>query len=247
MTIGNKIAHCRKQRGMTQDALAQLLGVTNQAVSKWESDQSCPDVMLLPRIADIFEISLDELFDREPKREPVKISCHELPWRNDDTLHVVLYRGHTLLRNSPAAKEITFIYEGPAWDIDSAFSVQCGDVDGDVNAGADVNCGNVGGDVSAGAGICCGSVSGDVNAGSSVSCGNVDGDVNAGAYVSCGNICGDVDAGTDVNCGNVSGDVDAGLNVKCGDVEGDVDAGCAVECGNVGGDIDACGTVTIRK
>ena len=59
MTIGNMIATNRKAMGLTQDALAQQLGVTNQAVSKWESDQSCPDILLLPQIADIFGITID--------------------------------------------------------------------------------------------------------------------------------------------------------------------------------------------
>ena len=41
--FGQRIAALRKQAGMTQEALAQRLGITNQAVSKWESDQCCPD------------------------------------------------------------------------------------------------------------------------------------------------------------------------------------------------------------
>ena len=57
--FGQRIAALRKERGMTQEALAQKLGITNQAVSKWESDQCCPDIMQLPALADIFEISLD--------------------------------------------------------------------------------------------------------------------------------------------------------------------------------------------
>ena len=64
MTLGTQIALLRKQNNITQEALAQQLGVTNQAVSKWESDQCCPDVTLLPKIADIFHISIDTLFGR---------------------------------------------------------------------------------------------------------------------------------------------------------------------------------------
>ena len=67
MTLGNKIATYRKKLGITQEGLAKKLDVTNQAVSKWESDQCCPDIVLLPKIADIFGISLDELFDRKIK------------------------------------------------------------------------------------------------------------------------------------------------------------------------------------
>ena len=46
--FGARIASYRKEKELTQEALAQRLGVTNQAVSKWESDQCCPDIMLLP-------------------------------------------------------------------------------------------------------------------------------------------------------------------------------------------------------
>lgn len=65
MSIGSKIAQYRKEKGLTQETLAQLIGVTNQAVSKWESDQCCPDIQILPKLADIFDVSVDALFDRE--------------------------------------------------------------------------------------------------------------------------------------------------------------------------------------
>ena len=54
------------EQNITQESLAQQLGVTNQAVSKWKSEQCCPDVILLPRLADLFHISMDELFERVP-------------------------------------------------------------------------------------------------------------------------------------------------------------------------------------
>lgn len=71
MTLGNRIAFLRKQQGLTQEALAQKLEVTNQAVSKWESDACCPDITLLPKLADVFGVTIDELFGREPKEAPV--------------------------------------------------------------------------------------------------------------------------------------------------------------------------------
>ena len=60
-TLGKRIAKNRKRLGMTQDALAEKLGITAQAVSKWENDQSCPDITMLPRLAEIFGITTDEL------------------------------------------------------------------------------------------------------------------------------------------------------------------------------------------
>lgn len=59
--INEQIAFLRKQKGLTQEELANALGVTNQAVSKWESAQCCPDIQLLPDIAKLFDVSIDEL------------------------------------------------------------------------------------------------------------------------------------------------------------------------------------------
>lgn len=61
MNIGNNIAALRKQRGITQEELAKELGVSAQAVSKWENNSSCPDVSLLTNIADIFGVTVDTL------------------------------------------------------------------------------------------------------------------------------------------------------------------------------------------
>ena len=59
--IDERIAFLRKQKGLTQEELANALGVTNQAVSKWESAQCFPDIQHLPNLAKIFEVSIDEL------------------------------------------------------------------------------------------------------------------------------------------------------------------------------------------
>lgn len=61
MQINEQIALFRKRAGMTQESLAQALGVTNQAVSKWESAQCCPDIQLLPPMAKLFGVSVDAL------------------------------------------------------------------------------------------------------------------------------------------------------------------------------------------
>ena len=54
-TLGKRIAEHRKRLGLTQDALAEKLGITAQAVSKWENDLSCPDITMLPKLAEIFK------------------------------------------------------------------------------------------------------------------------------------------------------------------------------------------------
>lgn len=60
-TFGNMIAALRRENGMTQMELAEKMGVTDKAVSKWERDLSFPDVSSLPKLAEIFDISVDEL------------------------------------------------------------------------------------------------------------------------------------------------------------------------------------------
>lgn len=59
--LNEQIAFLRKEKGITQEELAVALGVTNQAVSKWESAQCCPDINLLPDLASYFKVSVDEL------------------------------------------------------------------------------------------------------------------------------------------------------------------------------------------
>ncbi len=69
-TLGARIARLRKEKKMTQDEIAERLNVSPQAVSKWENDQSCPDILLLTEIADLFGITTDVLLRGESAREP---------------------------------------------------------------------------------------------------------------------------------------------------------------------------------
>lgn len=213
MTLGNKIAELRKGQSITQEALAQKLEVTNQAVSKWESDQCCPDIMLLPRLADIFGVTIDELFDRQRPRQEQTVG--NLPWPDDNTLRAVAYVGHRLKGHSAPAKGLFIHVNQDVDSVESDFSVCCGNVDGSVDATGNVTCGNVGGNVDAGMDVRCQQISGDVDAGVDVQCaGDIGGSVDAGVDVHCGNIGGDVDAGCDVHCGSIGGDVEAGVSVE---------------------------------
>ena len=63
--FGDKIYDLRREKGLTQDGLAELLGVTAQAVSKWERGESMPETAMLPKLAEIFDVSLDSLFGLE--------------------------------------------------------------------------------------------------------------------------------------------------------------------------------------
>ena len=71
MTIGNRIAALRREKNLKQDDLAQMLEVSPQAVSKWENDQTCPDISLLPKLAKILGVSVDELLSGKQELQPV--------------------------------------------------------------------------------------------------------------------------------------------------------------------------------
>ena len=214
--MGARILRRRKEKGLTQEALANKLGVSNQAVSKWEGDVCCPDLQLLPLLADTLELSLDELFGRESMAKTAQKAgadsqilsvAVELPWEDDDAIHAVLFQGHRLLQPKQGSlfrhdkydeirKTVELHFSGTAQDIYSDFSVVCTDstISGSVKAGDGVTCTDVGGDVTAGDDVTCGNVGGDVSANDSVRCGEVRGNVRPSDSVTCGDISGSVSA-----------------------------------------------------
>ena len=216
-TLGTQIAFYRKDLGLTQEALAEQLGVSSQAVSKWESGQNCPDIQLLPQLADLFGVTLDALFGRDTDQPLIG----DLPWDNDEALRAVFYIGRRLQKHGRLdfyQKEklaVEFHYSGPALHVYSDFSVVCEHctIEGSVNAGDSVRCGDVGGSVIAGDDVTCGHVSGSVQANDAVQCGNVGGNVTAGDGVNCQTVGGSVQAGDSVYCTSVQGSISAGDGV----------------------------------
>ena len=67
IVLAANILRYRKNSGLSQEELAQKLGVTFQAVSKWENAKAAPDITFLPIMADVFECSIDDLFSYIPK------------------------------------------------------------------------------------------------------------------------------------------------------------------------------------
>lgn len=85
ITLGEKIGSLRREKGLTQEELAEKLGVSPQAVSKWENNVSCPDIMLLPELARLFDVTVDNLLGCEPER-PVQLVPQEQRRKLDDLM-----------------------------------------------------------------------------------------------------------------------------------------------------------------
>lgn len=260
--FGQRISALRKEKGMTQEALAQKLGITNQAVSKWESDQCCPDIMQLPALADIFEISMDALFGRtapllKAPQPDAEYSAESLPWEDDESLHAVCYVGHRLIsfkdipeekvrvENIPFHFSFTGFGKQAIQDNDPVILEFSGNVT-NIFSDFSVSCrdSEVQGNVQAGDNVQCSNVLGHVKAGDAVTCGAVEGNVQAGDSVTVnGNISGSAQAGGDIQCtGQIGSYATAGGDLQCGNIGGKVQCSGDLECeGNIHGDVSVDG------
>ena len=219
LKINEVIRQRRRTMDVSQETLAAHLGVSVQAVSKWETNASYPDITLLPKIAEYLETDINTLFFGS-EAEPAILGS--LP--DDNKLRVVQCMGSKILSREEYDPGRRIMLELPDHNINR--------LDVEIWGSADID-GDVGGAVTAGDGINCGNVSGPANAGNGINCGNVAGPINAGDSVNCGNVAGSVSCGDSIRCGTVAGDAAAGDNIYCGDVGGNAEAGNDLYCGNV--------------
>ena len=91
-TLGKRIGALRREKGLKQDELAEKLGISPQAVSKWETDQTCPDISLLPTLAKILGVSVDELLSGKQEFAPAVRMLPEAERKNieDMMLRIVI-------------------------------------------------------------------------------------------------------------------------------------------------------------
>lgn len=197
MTIGEKIKNARKEKFMSQEALAEKLGVSIQAVSKWECGLNYPDILNLPQIADYLNISLDELLRDNFDGEREVIS-QELP--DDGKLRILAAVGQKVILQADKEETINI----------SELTIHLSDVSlGEKQIELHV----------VGNAEIMGTVDGSVTAGNNVHVdGNVDGSITAGNNVTVnGNVDGSATAGNNVSVnGSVDGSVNAGNDVKMG-------------------------------
>ena len=215
--LASNIQKLRKNKGLTQEELAKELGVTFQAISKWENAKSAPDIFFLPKMAEIFGCYIDELFSRDIHTEIHYDLCTAFPWKDDDTIRGVVCLGRKILQISDEITDkFTFEIVGDAKSVQSECNIM---VSGSVSAGCNANgevvigrdlsggC-NSGGQITVG-----GHLSGGCNCSSNITCGgNLSGDVNCNGTVTV-----DGDIGADKIKVNVVCNV-----LKCDWIEGDV-------------------------
>ena len=170
MKLGEKIRALRLRKGLTQEQVAQQVGVTYQAVSKWENGTNTPDIALLPEIAAFFGVTIDALFHQDA------ISALDgFPVEDDGVIRVVQLRGRHVLkvtpRMSPDDPAIEIAFPRNCNDRTQYFKVEVyghviadGSINGDVVAHQSVQCAEINGDVRS---------QGDVKAGNINACGNV--------------------------------------------------------------------------
>lgn len=276
--ICDRIAQLRKRDKLSQEALANMLGITFQAVSKWENNVSCPDISILPNIAKVFNVPIgwlfgedaynEELADRQASSDNNGLNDGNIiycDWENDDTVRVVVARGHKLIKSQELNENIKqFVSVGLNTNIDggkieSQLTI-CIPQETEVSnssftAGANINCGDITdvGTMTAGANINCGDITdgGAITAGNSINSQDITdgGTISAGSSINSGDIseAGVVSAGNYIQCGDISecDKVEAHGSINCGDISGcsNVAAKDKIICG----DISDCGEIDFGK
>lgn len=224
LSFSENLKRYRKEAGISQEELAAHMGITAQAVSKWECGLSYPDITLIIPLSELFGITADELLRgigtaketgksealSEPAKEAEPVSADSLEnnhiLKDDDTLRVVQCLGRRILSadeiNTGVCIDLTLPKTEIPYNIDIMGSVTIdGSFTGNINAGGDVTCDCVNGDIKAGCDVTCDGVNGNVTAGCDVTCDEVGGNVAAGCDVTCDEVHGRVTAGGSVNIG----------------------------------------------
>ena len=148
MNFKEQIQKLRKERGMTQNELAEKLFISYQAVSQWENGNTKPDIELLPKLAEIFDVSIDELFGR-------KTSKGNLVNGEENTLYFVIASSDEIMgimdleELKKKKNEVKVTIEGDTLNVVSTADVTVkGNVQGNVDANQDVNTSTIGGNIS---------------------------------------------------------------------------------------------------
>ncbi len=205
--FSKNLRELRKESKMSQEELAEKFGITVQSVSKWECAVSYPDIELLPKIADLFHVTVDDLL-RSGMPQHCLHASEVLDLPDDGMLRIVQCKGNVVLRKDryDPNQKIPLFFDREILEKQNK-EVQLeiwgsaeieGDICGSVSAGGGVDCGNVGDSISAGGGVNCGNVGDSISAGGGVNCGDVQGNVACENDIHCHNIKGNVECSGDI-------------------------------------------------
>lgn len=221
--IAETIRALRQHRGINQDVLAEALSVSTQAVSKWETGASVPDVLMLPRIAEYFGVTTDHIYfgGELPHAEAVSEAVPVSLFPDDGVLRVVQFMGSVMLSAEEAkgGVPIELSLEKAAMLAENSGKQIV--IPTEIHGSATIN----------------GSINGDVNAEGEISCGTVNGNVGAHGSVNCHTVNGGAAAGKDLQCTTVNGNVQAAGNVTVEKVIGNVSAGGDIKSATISGNL----------
>lgn len=233
--ISEMIRRLRTDKGISQEALADVCGVSMQAVSKWENGQSCPDISFLPLLAEYFGVSTDYLLtgrshaSGDPNAD-IASSLSEQALK-DDVLYIIQYRNGKIIdrqrwnTEQPENKDTIIRIQ-----FDEEFSRLRPELRVEVWGNADIAAPDINMNLSAGANVSCGgSIQGNVSAGASINCDTIEGNASAGNSINCDTVEGDVSAGNSVSCNTIEGDASAGTYISCETIEGSAKASSHIE------------------
>ena len=262
----------RKQRHLTQEQLANELGLTFQAISKWENGLSCPDISLLPQLAEIFGVTIDDLF-REQTEESVQETTAEEPSATEKKAEEKAEEkkpDRMTLEISGEDKDVRKMLKDPGVRLEPKINSLNQAADEllqnlfdskhepvtlpDLSEERPVSDGPAEGlpweddgiyraVLFKGRMLVCTSPEGKGTVGSSNM--DLDQSILSCFSVSCGDVDGNVSAAGNVSCGDVGGNASASGNLNCGDVGGNVSAEGNVTCQSVEGKVSAGGDVKI--
>lgn len=123
MKLSEKIQILRKQKGLSQEQLAEMLGVSRQSVSKWELADSTPDIAILVRISEIFDVTTDYLLKNAPAHKQNEMPMPSQPTpkhyktHQDDDEKVIITKsyGPSVTINMWSVATIVFLLVGFLW------------------------------------------------------------------------------------------------------------------------------------
>lgn len=163
LLFSQRFKELRKSQNYSQESIAEKLGITSQAISKWECAQSYPDIELLPVIANIFDVTIDSLF----RNVDTPKTTASLPFPNDDKIRVIRFNGHKIIDCKES--DNNYITYSPRQD-ENKIEVwgDCiieGDLLLNLTCIGNVKCNNVAGNIKAGFSVKCNDVLGSIKAG----------------------------------------------------------------------------------